>query len=158
MCLAGLLSLLSLRFTHLGISFIILPIWDSVFILLLQSRNSSSSTAYFNVNKPHDDLEWASLSLSTHLITPLFSWRSLRSQLSLQLSLYLNPNRICQSLTTLEDTGSQHSSVPTLGYPHPPQLTYFCYHLSLYAHGSSRVPLRGSICKREERGRCRVER
>ena len=98
------------------------------------------------------------LSLSTHLITPLFSWRSLRSQLSLQLSLYLNPNRICQSLTTLEDTGSQHSSVPTLGYPHPPQLTYFCYHLSLYAHGSSRVPLRGSICKREERGRCRVER
>ena len=133
--------------------------WDSVFILLLQSRNSSSSTAYFNVNKPHDDLERASsLSLSTHLITPLFSWRSLRSQLSLQLSLYLNPNRICQSLTTLEDTGSQHSSVPTLGYPHPPQLTYLCYHLSLYAHGSSRVPLRGSICKREERERCRVER
>ena len=69
------------------------------------------------------------------------------------LSLCLN--RMRQSLTTLEDTGSQQSSITMLGYPHPLQLTYLCYHPSLCAHGSSGVPLRGSVCKREERERCR---
>ena len=157
MCLAGLLSLLSLHSTHLIISFI-LPTGTAcsssysnqeIRPALLPTSTLTSLTMIWNGRL---------LSLLTHLITLLFSWRSLRSQLSLQLSLYLNPNRICQSLTTLEDTGLKHSSIAMLGYPHPPQLTYLCYHLSLYAHGSSRVPLRGSICKREEREQCLVER
>ena len=91
LCVPGGVTVSSLSSLHSSCHIIHhLPIWDSVFILLLQSRNSSSSTAYFNVNKPHCDLEQASsLSRVSSHHTSLLMAKSTLTQLSLQLLVSL---------------------------------------------------------------------